>query len=175
MDTGKVLDVEPMSRYCKGCTIMEKTRISNPDNYMKWKAYHKCNFNYKGSAGGLLSLKKRVSGLGGRGKLTKTIIDQLQNFYGIAIRQNAGNLEQMFKACRATLLHVASSKDSNYHTAYCPQGKDSWCLYMSDNANGTSTCKPGPGLPLSVIKHVKPIFEELSSEKLLNDCLQGKT
>jgi len=78
MDTGKVLDVEPMSRYCKGCTIMEKTRISNPDNYMKWKASHKCNFNYKGSAGGLLSLKKRVSGLGGRGKLTKTIIDQLQ-------------------------------------------------------------------------------------------------
>jgi len=46
---------------------------------------------------------------------------------------------------------------------------------MSDNANGTSTCKPGPGLLLSVIKHVKPIFEELSSEKLLNDCLQGKT
>lgn len=46
---------------------------------------------------------------------------------------------------------------------------------MSDNANGTSTYKPGPGLPLSVIKHVKTIFEELSSEKLLNDCLRGKT
>lgn len=30
-------------------------------------------------------------------------------------------------------------------------------------------------LPLSVIKHLKPIFEDLSSDKLLQECLHGKT
>ena len=34
------------------------------------------------------SLKKRENGLGGRGKLTDATIDRLQNYYGIAIRQN---------------------------------------------------------------------------------------
>ena len=45
----------------------------------------------------------------------------------------------------------------------------SCCRYMSDKANGTTTYKPGPGLQLSVIKHVKPVFGELSSGKLLNE------
>ena len=140
METGKILDVEPMSRYCKGCSLKESLRISNPGQYDTWKANHKCNFNYVGSAGGmevegakrifgrsikkhklrystlygdgdskahdavmniypgktvnkkqcighvqkrvgnrLLLLKKKVKGLGGRGKLTKVIINRLQN------------------------------------------------------------------------------------------------
>ena len=123
----------------------------------------------------LLSLKKKVKGLGGRGKLTLAVIDRLQNFYGIAIRKNVGNLKEMQKTVRATLFHVASSKDTNYHNAYCPSGKDSWCKFQQDKASGTKTYKPGAGLPLSVIAHVKPIFQELSSDKLLQDCLHGKT
>ena len=38
-----------------------------------------------------LKLKKKMKGLGGRGKLTKRAIDRLQNYYGIAIRSNANN------------------------------------------------------------------------------------
>ena len=71
----------------------------------------------------LLNLKKVTKGLGGRGKLTKTIINRLQNYYGIAIRSNVGNLKEMQKATRATLFHVASSETNNYHSAYCPPGK----------------------------------------------------
>ena len=236
MDTGKVIDAETMSRYCKGCSSQEKLRLTDPVAYDEWKVKHKCNFNYRGSAGGmevesakrifsrsiqkynvrytelygdgdsksheavadtyndikvkklqcvghvqkrvgarLLSLKKRVKGLGGRGKLTQAIIDRLQNYYGIAIRQNVGELKKMQDATRATLFHVASSEQNNYHTAYCPEGKDSWCLYQQDQANKTHHHKPGPGLPMSVITHVKPIFADLSSEKLLKDCLHGKT
>ena len=36
----------------------------------------------------LRKLKKEVKGLGGKGRLTDSIIDKLQNYYGIAIRKN---------------------------------------------------------------------------------------
>ena len=236
MDNGKVVDIEPMSRYCRGCSDMEETRMKDPAKYDSWKESHVCNFNYKGSAGGMetegakrifsrslkrhkvrytelygdgdskshetvkktylgiivrkrqcvghvqkrvgnrcIKLKKRIKGLGGRGKLTKRAIDRLQNYYGIAIRSNSNNLPAMQKAVRASLFHVASSETNNYHNAYCPPGKDSWCKFQKDKAAGTSTHKHGPGLPLSVIQHVKPIFENLSSDKLLEECLHGKT
>ena len=54
----------------------------------------------------LRKLKKNNKGLG-KGKLTDHIIDKLQNFYGIAIRQNLGDLQSMKKAVVATLFHVA--------------------------------------------------------------------
>ena len=63
METGKILDVEPMSRYCKGCSLKESLRISNPGQYDTWKANHKCNFNYVGSAGGMeVEGAKRIFG-----------------------------------------------------------------------------------------------------------------
>ena len=34
--------------------------------------------------------RKNVKGLGGAGKLTDKMIDKLQNYYGISIRQNTG-------------------------------------------------------------------------------------
>ena len=52
MDNGKIVDIEPMSRYCKGCIRMEIIKTSNPNQYEDWKEKHKCNYNYKGSAGG---------------------------------------------------------------------------------------------------------------------------
>ena len=47
--------------------------------------------------------------------------------------------------------------------------------YQSDKVTGQSTYKPGSGLPLSVIKHLKPIYSELSNDDLLKKCLHGKT
>jgi len=77
------------------------------------------------------------------------------------------------KAVRATLFYVASSKNQNYHIAYCPVGKDSWRVNI--NETRTNTFKYGPGLPVSVIAHVKPISQYLSSDSLLLECLHGKT
>nr|XP_047127825.1 uncharacterized protein LOC124808661 [Hydra vulgaris] len=79
----------------------------------------------------LRNLKKKEKGLGGRGKLTDATIDRLQNYYGIAIRQNKNNLSAMKSAIRATLYHVASSK--NLHFPHCPEGSNSWCRYNRDN------------------------------------------
>ena len=76
---------------------------------------------------------------------------------------------------RAILLHVASSKQNNLHYPHCPTWSDSWCKYNKDRADSTSTYKPGPGLPISIVLKLKPIFEELSHEDLLSKCLHGLT
>ena len=236
MKTGKILDIEAMSRACKACNLKEHLKKEDPLAYANWKETHVCNFNYRGSAGNmevvgakriwersieknklryttfygdgdskgylgvcdvypgikvekmecvghvqkrvgcrLRNLKKKEKGLGGKGKLTNNMVDRLQNFYGIAIRQNKNNIKNMQSAVRATLFHVASSKENNWHYPHCPEGSDSWCKYNQDVANKTHTYKPGPGLPLPVVMKLKPIFEELSNEKLLQKCVHGLT
>ena len=67
----------------------------------------------------------------------------------------------------------SSSKENSYHN-YCPSGKDSWCVYQRDKANGTNEYVPGPGLSMNVIKHVKPIFKDLGNPDLLSKCLNGQ-
>ena len=102
------------------------------------------------------------------------MIDCLQNYYGIAVRSNIGNKENMKKAIHATLFHCASSKDNNYHV-HCPDGPESWYKFKKDKANSMNEYKAGPGLPKDVIKVVKAVFEMLSQDSLLYKCLDGKT
>ena len=103
------------------------------------------------------------------------MIDRLQYYYGIAIRSNKNNLKGMQSATKAALFYVASNKDHNRHYPHCPVGPDSWCKYNKDRANGTTTYKPGPGLPISIVLKLRPIFEELSNEDLLKKCSHGMT
>ena len=60
--------------------------------------------------------------LGGTGRWTDRKIDTLQNYYGFAIRQNAGNLDAMTASVKAVLPHVASTDE---HPRYedCPEGE----------------------------------------------------
>ena len=122
----------------------------------------------------LRKLKRDKPGLGGKGKLTDSQIDKLQNYYGIAIRSNVGNLAGMKKAIHASLMHCASSEARPLHD-HCPTGSASWCRYQQDKANRTNLYKHGPGLPLAVIKEVKPEYVRLSEDNLLKKCLHGKT
>ena len=50
---GKVLDVESMSRSCKGCVLKKELLKTDPTAYAQWRNSHVCKFNYKGSAGGM--------------------------------------------------------------------------------------------------------------------------
>jgi len=104
--------------------------------------------------------------LGGKGKLTDKMIDHLQNYYGVAVRSNKGDLEGMKLAILAGLFHCASPEGKEYHT-YCPDGLYSWCKFKSDMAKGTNTYKAGAELPVPIIKEVKPVFSSLSSDELL--------
>ena len=57
-------------------------------------------------------------------------IDVLQNYYGIAVRSNLGNVNEMAKTIKTVLHHVASSDADPQHHLY-PDGNDSWCGYKS--------------------------------------------
>ena len=92
----------------------------------------------------LRKLKKDKKGMTGSGKLTDTMIDRLQNYYGIAaIRRNVDKLQGMKEAIHASLMLCASSKDSNSHH-HCPKGGDGWCCFNMDIANKTKSFKPDP-------------------------------
>lgn len=122
----------------------------------------------------LRKLKKSQKGMGGKGKLTDSMIDKLQNYYGIAVRGNVGHLAEMKKAIHASLFHCPSSRERNLHS-HCPEGASSWCRYNRDIANQTTLYKPGPHLPLNIIAELKPIYIRLSEDSLLKRCLDGKT
>ena len=119
-------------------------------------------------------MKKDNKGFGGKGKLTDSLIDKLQNYYGIAIRSNIGNLKGMKSAIYASIFHCAASDRRNLHH-HCPDGPDSWCRFKQDRANNTNLYKPGPGLPDNIIELIKPIYKRLSADTLLSKCLDGKT
>ncbi|EFN60639.1 hypothetical protein EAG_00548, partial [Camponotus floridanus] len=57
----------------------------------------------------LRNLKKEVKNLGGRGKLTGKLIDELSVYYGLAIRRNTDSVENMRNEIYATLYHKISS------------------------------------------------------------------
>ena len=53
IESGKVLDVESMCPYCKSCNLKKDLKVKNPTTYAEWKNAHICQYNYKGSAGGM--------------------------------------------------------------------------------------------------------------------------
>ena len=51
-------------------------------------------------------------------------IDVLQNYYGLAVRENLNNVDEMAKNIEAPLFHVASTNDNPQHHL-CPDGENS--------------------------------------------------
>ena len=97
-------------------------------------------------------------GLAGKGRLTDSKIDVLQNYYGLA------------KSIEASLYHVASTAENPQHHL-CPEGKDSWCGYKRDkegykHKNGIQSC---------IVDSIKPIYKDLSKTELLNKCTHRLT
>ena len=109
-------------------------------------------------------------GLGGKGRLTDGKIDVLQNYYGLAVRENLDDVDQMAKSIKASLYHVAST-DLNPQHHLCPNGEDSWCGYKRDE----ESYKHKNGIPECIVKKIKPIFDELSQPQLLQKCTHGMT
>ena len=80
----------------------------------------------------------------------------------------------MQNAILASMFHIASSEDSNYHV-YCPKTSDSWCQYNRDLVNKTNLYKYGAGISVDVISAIKPIYTALTKESDLEKCLHGLT
>nr|XP_042909898.1 uncharacterized protein LOC122271719 [Parasteatoda tepidariorum] len=221
IDTGKILDVEVMSQYCRICSkgnkssdhicanykgsagnmevvgayrIFERSNAKNVQ-YSEYygdgdsKGYDSVKNFYgdnsvmklecighvqKRVGGSLRKLKKKMKGIGGKGKLTDKLIDKIQNYYGIAVRSNAGNLQNMISGVIAAFYHSVSGKDNHYH-GQCPEGIESWCRFQSAKAIGKSLKENGTGLPNKIVNLIKPTYLKLCSTALLHKCLHGKT
>ena len=74
------------------------------------------------------------------------------------------------------LFHCCTAKDIETRHRYCCRDNNTWCKYWQAVSNGTAdTYTQKPGLPESIKKVIKPIFNELSEDTLLSRCLHGKT
>ena len=118
---------------------------------------YECIGHYQKRVGNRLrKLRARTKGLGGKNKvkitetedlgkvqgkkvkakslLTDSSIDKFQNYFGIALRSKVDNVKEMQEAILASMFHVASSEDFNYHT-YCPMTTTSYCQHNRDTLN----------------------------------------
>ncbi|XP_043471610.1 uncharacterized protein LOC122504522 [Leptopilina heterotoma] len=100
---------------------------------------------------------------------------KLSTYYGLAILRNSESLEEMKKAVWATYYHLTSTDKKPQHF-YCPEGLTSWCEYQKLKAqNQQDTFSHPPAFDEDIAKILKPIYEELSSNDLLERCLGKNT
>ncbi|KOC61418.1 hypothetical protein WH47_06585 [Habropoda laboriosa] len=126
----------------------------------------------------LRNARKTNKGIGGKGtgKLTEKVIAELTKYYGLAIRRNPNSVEEMRKGIWATYFHKSSTNERRQRQN-CPPGKDSWCKWRQAEAAGTveNYTHEKPPLNDKVLEILKPIYEDLSSDQLLERCIRAET
>lgn len=66
----------------------------------------------------------------------------MQNYAGVALCQNFGDMQNMKSCFLALLFHVASNKDNMCHYSHFTTGPHIWCKCNVDRPNNTQTYKP---------------------------------
>ncbi|GFV10286.1 uncharacterized protein TNCV_3439721 [Trichonephila clavipes] len=140
VDTGKVVDAEILSRKCS-CHFNGNLHSDE------------CSANYFGNSGEWKLKAHFVSSIAQR--LTDAEIDKLQRYYGLAIRNNSGNLSAMKQAIFAMFFHKIST-DLNPQHGLCPVGDDSWCGYNRSKLTG-DTYKHKHNLPIAIMHCIKKL------------------
>ena len=124
-------------------------------------------------------MKKSV--LGGQKMLTQKVIENLQSYYGKAIRDNINtDVATLRIAIWASFFHLTST-DKNPGHHLCPKGSSSWCFYNRALANKeTPPSHASKNLYLAKIphehlEHIKRVYRDLTEPSLLQRCLKGFT
>ena len=123
----------------------------------------------------LESYKGTNQPISGKGKLTEKVINSMQNYYDMAIRNNVDHIHNMRKATGAVLYHSTDFKNQDYRHSMCPNNENSWCKYQLDKINGTQKYKNTINIPVNIFPFIKPIFQDLSKKELLSKRLHGQT
>lgn len=111
--------------------------------------------------------------LGGKGRLTDKVIDQVTKYYGNAIRGNKESLSNMRRSIWAIFYHKRSTDEFPMHD-FCPDGPDTWCKYKQAKQQGVLFTHKS-SIPIAIMDAIKPIFLDLSDPKLLKRCIGGHT
>ena len=130
---------------------------------------------YKKQRKGLkLNGSKVVSG---KGRLTKVIIDKMQNYYGLAIRNNIDNQLEMKRSIKAIHHHLIKSENlsSFEEHQYCPKERNSWCEFWRQELCQNAKCSDDKMLLSVFFNELRPIFERLYKDELLSHYLKGLT
>ena len=131
---------------------------------------YECISHYQKIVGASLWKKKEdVKGLGGKSRLIDPKTDILQNYFGTPLIQNAGDIDKMISACKASMFHVAG-----YHEN-CPKNQNLRCQYQQDGLNGPNSYKGKGGLALDVRAAILPVYNDLCKRENLSKCLHGRT
>ncbi|GFS74249.1 uncharacterized protein TNCV_1681801 [Trichonephila clavipes] len=157
-ETGKVLDREVLSSFCKGC-----------DSYKGVKFGIKYNKNGKERI--RFHVEKIILALLVN---SDSLIDKLAHYYGNAIRCNSTSVKEMRKAIWAVWGHSCSTDDEPMHW-FCPTNPNTWCKYNAAINNNLQNYKHKPSVAKAVRDVIKPVFADLSHPALLKKCLGGKT
>lgn len=234
-ETGKVLDVKILTKYCRcrgrleqkhetGCTanyqgtsggmesqgILEMFRESEAKYGIRYKYFlgdgdssaypnvvkeqpygpefeiikRECVGHVQKRMGSRLRTLKKKWGktkladgksIGGKGRLTNSVINDMQLYYGLAIRRNINSLEGMRTAIWAQYFHMISTNEHPAHSL-CPRTADSWCKYQKAKINGEEyDHRQHNHVKPIVMELIKPIFRNLTDRTLLAKCLHGKT
>ncbi|XP_046737741.1 uncharacterized protein LOC124406385 [Diprion similis] len=120
----------------------------------------------------LRNIVKKNKKLGGKGQLTGKFIDKLTVYYGLAIRRHSASVHDMHEAIWATFDHY-SSTDANPHHERCPTGEESWCSYQRAQARNEAFQHDYKPLPSNVLDAIRPVYNDLSKETLLERCVGG--
>lgn len=118
--------------------------------------------------------------LGGKkhGSLKESTIKKLTKYYHNSIIRNVNNVKGMKDDILATLHHCVSTDAAPRHFK-CPKGVESWCFYnraLAKNENpGSHAVHVKTPISETVLKHIAPVYQRLSSYELLNRCTKGLT
>ena len=114
-------------------------------------------------------------GISGRGRLTDSAVNKLQNYFGIALRTNLESVYAMKKCICASIFNNSMLEDEKRHQ-FCPRTKESWCIWQKEKAEkGVTDFKPKLNIPEAIFDVLLPIYKDLTDESLLGMCLHGKT
>ncbi|CAK9829653.1 hypothetical protein ANTRET_LOCUS6952 [Anthophora retusa] len=107
------------------------------------------------------------------GHVEKRMGSRLRNVKKSAKLGGKDSVIEMRKAIMATFHHLSSTNEKPQHDD-CPPGADSWCKWRVAQALGQEFDHPPP-LHEDVRKHIRPIYEDLSRDDLLERFLGGHT
>ncbi|XP_023313561.1 uncharacterized protein LOC111693327 [Trichogramma pretiosum] len=108
--------------------------------------------------------------IGGKGRLTAKVIDQLSSYYTQAIRRNT-TVTSMRNDIWATFFHKKSTDKKPQHHL-CPAGATSWCKWQKAKAQGTlKKFTHNSSIPEAIMDEIEKTYEELSKPELLVKCI----